>query len=167
MIKLQENQGDAMLPKGIKNSHDLADLLETTANALRLSPPLELDDMRRVGRTGTNRSTPRVDESVELERERMCKLAEKLPGFTRSEAENSLRSLTVKSIRQLAPLVDVRIPSKATKGEHIEMLLTHLFDAPAGQELISTFHQRNRRKPPAASNFKVRQTEKLRNGKDI
>ena len=53
-----------------------------------------------------------------------------------------MNSLTVPAIRQLASLLGIRIPSKAIKSESISMLLSQVFDVPAGQELIRTFHKR-------------------------
>ena len=46
--------------------------------------------------------------------------------------------MTVGPIRELAPLVGIRVPSKATKDEQIETLLLHLFDIPRGAEVIET-----------------------------
>ena len=126
----------------IKTYHDLADLLEDAARVLRMLPPLELSDAQQSivldglkGRKRRNRDHESVQERVAL-------LAEQLPKLSRADAKTQLASLTVESIRQLAPMLDVRIPSKATKNEYIELLLTQLFDAPAGQELIRTFHKR-------------------------
>ena len=130
-------------PTPIRNSHDLADLLEKTAFALRALPPLELAEDERTGeRNGRTRSQRVRRQEVQ---ERLNRFVDQLPGLSRTDAENELASLTVAAIRQLAPMLDVRIPSKATKSEYIRLLLIQLFDAPAGQELIRTFHKRNDR----------------------
>ena len=129
----------------IRTSHDLADLLEDAARGLRMLPPLDLSDAQRGIATDILKGRKRGDSDQEAVRERLRLLAEKLPGLSRSDAENHLVSLTVGSIRQLAPMLDVRLPSKATKNEYVQMLLTQLFDAPAGQELIRTFHKRGSR----------------------
>ena len=63
-------------------------------------------------------------------------------GLTRDEAAAELRNLKVDSIRRLAASLGIRIPSKATKSEATSTLLAHVFDIPAGQELIRTFHRR-------------------------
>ena len=139
----------------IKTSHDLADLLEDAAKALRMLPPLTLSDARGSISTNSLKDAKHRDSDQEPVQERLKLLAEQLPELGRSDAETHLVSLTVESIRQLAPLLDVRIPSKATKSEYIQLLLTQLFDAPAGQELIRTFHKRGGKtampKPPVAS----------------
>ena len=69
-------------------------------------------------------------------------LSRRFSGLTRDEAAAELRNLKVDSIRQLAASLGIRIPSKATKAEATGTLLAHVFDIPAGQEIISTFHQR-------------------------
>ena len=139
----------------IKTSHDLADLLEDAARALRMLPPLELSDAQRSIAADSFKDAKRKDIDRDLVQERLTLLADQLPDLSRSEAETHLASLTVESIRQLAPLVDVRMPSKATKHEYVQLLLTQLFDAPAGQEVIRTFHKRSGKtamsKSPAAS----------------
>ena len=129
----------------IRTSHDLADLLEDVAKGLRMLPPLDLSDAQQDLATDILKSRKRGDSDQEAVRERLTLLAEELPRLSRSDAETHLVSLTVDSIRQLAPMLDVRIPSKATKNEYVQMLLTQLFDAPAGQELIRTFHKRGSR----------------------
>ena len=133
-----------MQPDRIRTSHDLADLLEDAARGLRMLPPLDLSDAQRGIATNILKARKRGDSDQEA-RERLTLLAEELPELSRSDAETHLVSLTVESIRRLAPMLDVRIPSKATKNEYVQMLLTQLFDAPAGQELIRTFHKRGGR----------------------
>ena len=128
---------------GIRTSHDLADLLEDAARVLRMLPVMVLDTEQqpkkglRTGKSGMS-STDKKDA-----KESLLLLANRLPALDRTEAQHQLASLTVALIRQLGHLLNVRIPSKGTKDESINLLLTHLFDAPAGQELIRTFHKRN------------------------
>ena len=69
-------------------------------------------------------------------------LSRRFSGLARDEAEVELRNLKVDSIRRLAASLGIRMPSKATKAEAISTLLAHVFDIPAGQELIRTFHRR-------------------------
>ena len=43
----------------------------------------------------------------------------------------------------LESLLGMRIASRATKKESMEVLLAQVFDVPSGQELLRTFHKRN------------------------
>ena len=128
----------------INTSHDLAELLENAARLLRMLPEIQLND------AGPDVSSKNPDSKVvqkvysrELTADHLSLLAERIPELGRADAEAQLTSLTVGSIKQLAPLLDIRMPSKATKDEYIKLLLMQLFDAPAGQELIRTFHKRS------------------------
>lgn len=126
----------------IDTSHDLADFLEGIARTLRQLPSFKLEGLEReiVG-TATGPSKDRQREQKRAEPD-LGILADRLRKIDRSEAETQLSELTLESIRRIAPILDIRIPSRAKKDESIEMLLVHLFDAPAGQELIRTFHKR-------------------------
>ena len=70
-------------------------------------------------------------------------LASRLPTLGRENAEAEIQALTVKDMRQIAASLEIRIPSKATKSETVNMLLAQVFDVPAGHERIRTFHKRN------------------------
>ena len=126
----------------IRTTHDLAQFLEETARVLRQIPAIDLtgvtsdisDDVSGQLRETKTRGSQTEDELILL--------AEELPSMSRAEAESKLNSLTVKAIRVIAPMLAVRVPSRATKAESIRVLLVQLFDAPAGQELIRTYHKR-------------------------
>lgn len=131
-----------MDPDKIETSHDLADFLGEVAETLRHLPSVKLAEFREDAAgnvAGSVRDRRRKQSRSDAELE---VLASQLGQLDRSEAETRLSSLTVESIRKIAPMLNIRIPSRAKKDESIEMLLLHLFDAPAGQELIRTFHKR-------------------------
>ena len=155
-----------MRTDGIKTSHDLADLLEDAARGLRLLPPFELAGDQRPNLADSAQEATRKNGDKKQIQERLSILVEQLPELNRSDAEAHLVSLTVDSIRQLAPLLDVRIPSKATKREYIQILLTQLFDAPAGQELIRTFHKRSEHPSVSKSPVASRGVRRSPSGKD-
>ena len=123
----------------IRTSHDLADLLEEAAQVLRMLPAMPLASVRRSEGTGASDSKEQGGGHRRRLSETLQSLAEKLPQIDRLEAETELSSLPVYSIQQLAPLLGVRMPSKATKNEYIRLLLSQVFDAPAGQEVVRTF----------------------------
>ncbi len=131
---------------GIKTSHDLAEILENAARALRMMPPIKmtedeaLRDSRGIGKKRRGKQAPKKLSDNEL-----IDLAGEISRVDRSSAENRLASQTISDIRQIADTLGIRTPSKATKSEYIRLLLMQLFDAPAGQELIRTFHERNQR----------------------
>ncbi len=68
-------------------------------------------------------------------------LARKLASSDKEAARSQLEPLTVKEIRDVASRLRVRTPSKVRKDEAVEMLLRHLFDIPAGQDLVRTFRE--------------------------
>ena len=70
-------------------------------------------------------------------------LSRRFSSLERGDAEAELKNLKADAIRQLAAALGIRIPSKATKAEASSMLLAQVFDIPAGQELIRTFHRRH------------------------
>ena len=140
-----------MKTHGIKTSHDLADALEGAARALRMVPPFELSGFRQNPQTGGVVDGPLKQDHGKHSQDSLVILAQELPDLSRSEAEYRISSLTVESIRQLAQVLDIRMPSKATKHVYIELLLTQLFDVPVGQELIRTFHKRSG--PPASESL--------------
>ena len=150
----------------IKTSHDLADLLEDAARGLRLLPPFELACGQRTSLSDRTQETTRKNGDKKQVQEKLAFLVEQLPELNRADAEAHLVSLTVAAIRQLAPLLDVRIPSKATKSEYIQLLLTQLFDAPAGQELIRTFHKRLDQSSDSKSSIASRGVRRSPSGKD-
>lgn len=119
--------------------HELGELLSAFALALRKHQMQDLD--RRVGE----------EKAASIERaedERQCVvalsgLADRLPNLERSMAEAELANLTVSNVRKLAGMLQIRIPSKIKKDEAVNMLLEQVFDLPARQQLIRTFHKRN------------------------
>ena len=128
----------------IDTSHDLADLLEDAAKRLRMLPSVRFSDAQ--GRVADDRLSDRRGRRnyrEAIRQDGLALVAEELRESSRLDAEARLGSLTVGEIRQIAPSLGVRIPSKGTKSEYIQMLLTQVFDAPAGQELIRTFHKRS------------------------
>ena len=128
---------------GIKTSHELADILEDTARALRSLPPIHLTDACQPVMADYAKRPRRQTEDRKQTDEEFVRLAEGLPELKRVDAEAYLNSLTVSSIRKIATILDVRIPSKAVKSAHVNTLLNQVFDMPEGQELIRTFHKRN------------------------
>ena len=150
----------------IKTSHDLADLLENAARGLRMLPAMQLGGAHIAVPTDSVGWSEQKDGGRKQVPERLTLLAEQLPELNRSEAETCLSSLTVNAIRQLAPLLDIRIPSKAAKNEYVKLLLTQLFDAPAGQELIRTFHKRYDRTSKSKPFVVSRGVRRVPGGKD-
>ena len=145
--------------RGIKTSHDLADLLEDTARVLRMLPAMQLVDVRKPSSADSTAHFQNDRVGQERRLPNVSALKEQLPALDRTAAETQLCSLTVDLIRQLASSLDVRIPSKATKPESIKLVLSQLFDAPAGQELIRTFHKRN---DPASTTKPLLASSKVR-----
>ena len=125
----------------IKSSHDLADVLENIATLLRTVPEFQITEPPQVVKTSHAKKT--TQKKAHKQVADVEALARRLPGLSRDGAEAEMNALTVPSIRQLASLLEIRIPSKITKTETINMLLSHVYDIPAGQELIRTFHERN------------------------
>lgn len=146
MTKLFKHRTPEMTTEKIQTSHDLADLLEDAVQVLRMLPAMQLTDDQQPVRTRNAKQNRQGESDRKRMEEGLATVAKQLPELDRAEAETQLSSLTVDSIRKLAPILDIRIPSKATKDEYIKLLLSQLFDAPAGQELIRTFHKRNERR---------------------
>jgi polyhydroxyalkanoate synthesis regulator phasin len=138
-----------MKTDGIKTTHDLAEYLEEVAKGLRFLPEMALEDAnrKRPAKKVMDDGPVARQSNHTVKHEELKVLADQIRELTKDEAEARLLSLTVPAIRQLALLVDIRVPSKATKGEHIETLLLHLFDIPAGHEVIRTFRDRQRATP--------------------
>ena len=125
--------------KDVKTSHDLADVLESVANLLRSIPEYELGKVRQNFKDTDNQKNSE-DPQIQIT---LTELASRLSEFGRENAETELKKLTLESMRYLATSLKIRIPSKASKADTINILLTQLFDIPAGQERIRTFHNRN------------------------
>lgn len=125
--------------KDVKTSHDLADVLESVANLLRSIPEYELGKVRQNFKDTDNQKNSE-DPQIQIT---LTELASRLSEFGRENAETELKKLTLESMRHLATSLKIRIPSKASKADTINILLTQLFDIPAGQERIRTFHNRN------------------------
>ena len=129
--------------KDIKTSRELADLLESVAKILRTLPEYELPE--------SSRQADPVDQQQKVfgkpdklqNQLSLADFAYRFPKMERDVAEAEIKALTVESMRQLAALLEIRVPSKATKSETVDMLLTQVFDVPTGQERIRTFHKRN------------------------
>ena len=134
-----------MKTDGIRTTHDLAEYLEEVAKGLRFLPEMALEDANRKRPAKKVIDTPVARQNTSaVKHEELKVLADQIRELTKDEAEARLFSLTVASIRQLAPLVGIRVPSKATKDEYVETLLLHLFDIPKGHEVIRTFRHRQR-----------------------
>lgn len=125
--------------KDVKTSHDLADVLESVANLLRSIPEYELGKVRQNFKDTDNQKNSE-EPQIQIT---LTELASRLSEFGRENAETELKKLTLESMRHLATSLKIRIPSKASKADTINILLTQLFDIPAGQERIRTFHNRN------------------------
>jgi len=128
-----------MVTDQIKTSHDLADALEGVVKTLRGLPAFKIADGPglqeqdvRIRGQGKSNAYP-----VYIQR-----ISERLRDLSRKDAEEEINSLTLPEIRQIAAVQGIRVPSRATKSETAAMLLAQVFDMPAGQELIRTFHKR-------------------------
>lgn len=131
-----------MATNDIRTSHDLADVLEDAAKALRRFPELSLSNLDQILAEATSVKQDLAEVKPTPAKFNLEELAKRLPTLERSDAESEVVNLTVDSIRQLSSLLGIRLPSKATKAQATSMLLAQVFDIPAGQELIRTFHQR-------------------------
>lgn len=126
----------------IRTSHELGRLLEAWAKVLLGLPEVDVRELaggskgKQAGGRGSS-SDPRL--TVELE-----ELARRLPEFEKEKAHSELSVLTVKQIRTIGTFLQIRTPSKMPKAEVIDMLLRHLFDIPAGQEVVRTFAKLDR-----------------------
>ena len=131
-----------MNTSNVKTSRDLADLLESVAKMLRALPDYELSEAYvqdyQLGIQQKSVGTSRTSKAQISLADFACEL----PNLSRESAESELKSLTLDSMRQVAALLEIRIPSKATKSETLSTLLAQVFDIPAGQERIRTFHKR-------------------------
>ena len=128
-----------MVTDQIKTSHDLADALEGMVKILRGLPAFQIADGPglqkqdvRIRGQGKSSGYP-----VYIQR-----ISDRLRDLSRKDAEDEINSLTLPEIRQIAAMQGIRVPSRATKSETAVMLLAQVFDMPAGQELIRTFHKR-------------------------
>lgn len=133
-----------MAANNIRTSHDLAAALESAAQALRAFPELSLLELSQT--LAQTHPHKKVAEKLgkPLDISSVEDLSTRFSSLERSEAEAELRNLTVDSMRQLATTLGIRMPSKITKSQAISMLLAQVFDIPAGQELLRTFHRRHR-----------------------
>ena len=134
----ESNDIASLVEAAATKSHELGELI--SALKLALHKHQMQDSGRRIGEKEPN------IESAEGERQcsvALLGLANRLPSLERSTAEVELAGLTVSDIRKLAGVLQIRIPSKIKKIEAVNMLLEQVFDLPAGQQLIRTFHKRN------------------------
>lgn len=131
-----------METKDIKTSHDLADMLDQIVKVLRTVPEVKLAELQETNASDLAKKSQN-NEIRRQDQERLSDIAKQLPSFHRERAETEITALTVPEIRQLATLLEIRMPSKMKKSESIDLLLSQVFDVPAGQELIRTFHKRN------------------------
>lgn len=131
-----------METKDIKTSYDLADMLDHVVKVLRTVPEVKLTELQETKASDLAKKIQK-DEARQQIQDRLSYLAKQLPSFQRERAETEITALTVPEIRQLATLFDIRMPSKMKKSESIDLFLSQMFDVPAGQELIRTFHKRN------------------------
>lgn len=131
-----------MVANDIQTSHDLAAALESAAQALRAFPELSLLELSQtLAQTQPHKKVaekPVKSSDISSVED----LSTRFSSLERSEAEAELGSLKVDAIRQLGTALGIRMPSKLTKAQATSMLLAQVFDIPAGQELIRTFHQR-------------------------
>lgn len=135
----ESNNIAALIETAAAKSHELGEILSALTLALRKHQMRESG--RRIGGEKDLGS-----ESTEGERQcsvALLGLANRMPSLERSTAEMELAGLTVSDIRKLAGILHIRVPSKIKKIEAVNMLLEQVFDLPAGQQLIRTFHKRN------------------------
>lgn len=131
-----------MSARNIQTSHDLAAALEAAAQALRAFPDLSLQELSQTLAQGQPPKKAAASAGKPLGQAQLDDLSRRFSSLERGEAEAELKNLKTDSIRQLAASLGIRIPSKANKVQATSTLLAHVFDIPAGQEIISTFHQR-------------------------
>lgn len=153
-----------MTTNQIKTSYELADVLEGAIRVLRALPEMQLAEPSEKPNIAeilpdAQKSSPQEDNHQDTQ-DKIIGLANKLHKFGREDAETQMNSLTVPAIRQLASLLEIRIPSRSTKSDSINMLLSQVFDVPTGQELIRTFHKRNPRISDAKSFAKSGQAQR-------
>ena len=120
----------------IHTSYDLADFLEQVARLLRRLPEMEL--------TEKHHRSQRVDRAVGMRHEVTSEFATQLGTLDRDQAGLKMATLSVRQLREIGTLFQVRMPSRVKKSDAIATLLSQLFDMPAGQELLRTFHERHR-----------------------
>jgi hypothetical protein len=128
--------------ENLDTTHDLADLLEGVAAVLRKMPATAVRDAQLKGFKGVIEAEPESENPRGNLSEQVSSLAAEMTDLDRAGAETRLASLTVSSIRDLSSIFQIRIPSKSTKRDAIDLVLSQLFDVPAGQELIRTYHKR-------------------------
>lgn len=136
-----------MVTDQIKTSHDLADALEGVVEVLRGLPAFQIADGPALQKQGVR---GRDHEKSNGQSAQVQAIADRLLNLPRKDAEAEIGSLTLPEIRQIAALRGIRVPSRATKSETVAMLLAQVFDMPAGQELIRTFHKRRNARPSGA-----------------
>ena len=130
-----------MVKQRKKTTHDLADQLEAIARQLRDSMAIELPLGEASGDLSNSSKAPRESKSASNP-SKLSQMASQLPDMNIEEAEPQLRSLPVTDLRALAQISGIRVASRATKDDTIDALIAFLYKAPAGQELIRTFHER-------------------------
>ena len=123
----------------LQTSHDLAQLLESWAKVLRSLPEMTLQEFKRDSMGSKTR--PRGPYGADSADNGLADLAERLPTYDKELARASLDALTVSQIRKISTLLRIRTPSKGLKAELIDMLLAHVIDIPAGQDVVRTFHR--------------------------
>lgn len=132
-----------MATNDIRTSHDLAEALEVAARALRDFPEMSLHELSHaLTRSQPHKAVVARDKKPSDEFQ-LADLSRRFSGLGRSEAEAELKNLKADAIRQLAASLGIRMPSKLTKAEATSMLLSQVFDIPAGHELLRTFHRRH------------------------
>lgn len=131
------------LPK-IKTLHDIADYLEKMAVLIRSLPDVPLSNLNTyesISTTSTKK--PKSQAATGLAEGDLQELADSLTDISREGAQEELDGLNLSSLRALSSLLGIRVPSRASKAETVSTLLWQLFDSPAGQERIRTFHRRH------------------------
>jgi hypothetical protein len=127
----------------IKTSRDVANLLEEVVELLRTIPELPLSDIGRNPEPPNEPTRNRKNSNHKQGQRPLSDLASRLPALGRENAKAEIQSLTIKAMRELAASLEIRIPSRATKSETVNILMAQVFDVPAGHERIRTFHKRN------------------------
>ena len=134
----QELSSLARAIEGLETAGEVASVLEAIAKKLRSLPAKGLSG----NSPGSSERTPKRKARTKGPLVDIPSLSREVPQMSREAAEATLGSLTVLSLRELASLLNIRAPSRATKLELVQLLLSQLFDIPEGQQLISTFHRR-------------------------
>lgn len=113
-----------------RTTHELAKLLEETADALRQMPDIPLSEFKPRAR----KTNPTVD---------IVELATLLPKLSKEGATSRLNELGQQQLAQLCKQLKVNVGSKRTKSHLVKQVLWQLFDAKDELERIRTYEEKS------------------------